>query len=202
MRFPKRRQDWLLGRSAAKALVRAVLDPAPQALLEIRPAPGGAPLVYIDGTPRTDLCLSISHSGSRAFCALAALPGVRIGADLELVEPRSEAFVQDYFTPAELAWLHSLEDRDRPLGASLLWSAKESMLKALQVGLRMDTRRVEVREVAGIGEAGGGWKRMSVAAGELAWQAWWRTNGDYVQTLAACADGNDRGEEILLEEIS
>jgi 4'-phosphopantetheinyl transferase len=201
MRFPKRRQDWLLGRRAAKTLIRAVVQPGPEAMLEIRHAPGGAPLVWVDGGPRPDLCLSISHSGSRAFCALVSVPGVQVGADLESIEQRSEAFFQDYFTSVELAWLKAVDEQDAPLAASLLWSAKESMLKALRVGLHMDTRRVEVRQVEGIGEAGDDWKGLLVAARGLRWQAWWRRTGESVQTLAACTGGMDKEMKFRLERV-
>jgi hypothetical protein len=76
------------------------------------------------------------------------------------------------------------------------------MLKALRVGLHMDTRRVEVRPVEGIDAADGGdWAPMLVAARDLAWQAWWRRSGEYVQTLAACASGRNEDMEFCLEQV-
>ena len=47
---------------------------------------------------------------------------------------------------------------------TLIWSAKESMLKALGVGLRRDTRTVEVQGLDGIlpgGEAHGEWQKIT-----------------------------------------
>ena len=50
------------------------------------------------------------------------------------IEPRSDAFVADYFTIEEQALVAraSAADRDRIL--ALLWSGKESALKALREG--------------------------------------------------------------------
>ena len=146
--------------------------------IEIRPALDGAPEAFLDGAP-APVALSLSHRAGRSLCVVAPA-GTALGADLELIEPRSDAFVNDYFTPAE----QKLIDRDRLLHPTLLWSAKESALKALREGLRMDTREVEVS----LGDGGsGGWSPLTVrrlATGEL-FAGWWRREGDLVMTLAA-----------------
>jgi hypothetical protein len=67
---------------------------------------------------------------------------------------------------------------------------KESMLKALGVGLRWDTRKVEVREIAGLypaRPAASQWQRMDIAepgSDERTWAGWWQVRGDFVITLA------------------
>ena len=66
-----------------------------------------------------------------------------LGCDLELVEPRSDRFVADYLTAAEQQLVLGAGP-ERDLVANLIWSAKESALKVLRVGLRRDTRSVEV----------------------------------------------------------
>ena len=146
MRFAKRRNDWRLGRWTAKCALSLTLNvPAHvQALkkIEIRPAPSGAPEVFFDNQPAA-VTISLSHRSGIAACAVA-ISGVEIGCDLEIVEPRSDAFVADYFTIEEQALVAraSAADRDRIL--ALLWSGKESALKALRAGLRLDTRSVIV----------------------------------------------------------
>ena len=139
MAIPWRREDFLLGRWAAKRLLSAVLGCAPGAAMEVRAAPSGRPEAFLDGQPLR-LSLSISH---REGLALAAIDdaGGPLGADLEAVEPRSDAFVRDYFTRSEIA---AVAAGERNLLANLIWSAKESALKALGVGLTLDTREVEV----------------------------------------------------------
>ena len=74
--------------------------------------------------------------------------GAELGCDLEIVEPRSDAFIADYFTAEEQALIERTSAADRSLLLALLWSAKESALKALRAGLRLDTRSVIVRPVA------------------------------------------------------
>jgi 4'-phosphopantetheinyl transferase len=67
-----------------------------------------------------------------------------MGCDLEMVEPRSDAFVVDYFALEEQALIAHASAADRPRLLALLWSGKESALKALHEGLRLDTRSVIV----------------------------------------------------------
>ena len=89
-----------------------------------------------------------------------------IGCDLELVEPRSEAFVRDYFTVPEQCCVGAVPDGEESwLRANLLWSAKESVLRVLETGLRRDTRSVEIA-IKGAGEEsrGGGSPGGTVSA--------------------------------------
>ena len=72
-----------------------------------------------------------------------------MGCDLEMIEPRSDAFVADYFTVEEQALVARASAADRSRLLALLWSAKESALKALRAGLRLDTRCVIVIPCAG-----------------------------------------------------
>ncbi len=181
LRFAPRRASWRLGRWAAKRAVSAFLGGPALESLEIRAAPDGAPEAFVDGEPAPAV-LSLTHRDALAACAVAP-PGVALGCDLERVEPRSEAFVRDYFTNAERAWVES--SQDPTLAANLIWSAKESALKALREGLRLDTRSVEVRLPAG--DPAEGWNPLEVrypAAGRI-FHGWWRREGDCVLTLAA-----------------
>jgi 4'-phosphopantetheinyl transferase len=146
LRVPKRRSDWRLGRWTAKRALSAYLK-APGDLhsladIEIRPAASGAPEVFVAGQPAV-ASISLSHSNGTALC-VAATFGTALGCDLELVEPRSDAFVADYFTSDEQALIAQASAAQRPWLLALLWSAKESALKALHEGLRLDTRSVAV----------------------------------------------------------
>ena len=146
MRFPKRRADWRLGRWTAKRAVSAYLNMLGdhQALpnIEIRPAASGAPEAFIADRPAS-AAISLSHCNGNALCAVAPF-GTALGCDLELVEPRSDAFVADYFTAEEQELVAQASAADRSFFSTLLWSAKESALKALHEGLRLDTRSVTV----------------------------------------------------------
>ena len=149
LRFAKRRSDWRLGRWTAKHAVAASLklpgDRVSLKSIEISAASTGQPEVTIRERPET-VSISISHRDGIAICAVTA-GNVMLGCDLELVETRSTAFIADYFTKTEQELIAHASGRMQPLLVNLLWSAKESTLKALHVGLRADTRSVEVTKL-------------------------------------------------------
>jgi 4'-phosphopantetheinyl transferase len=146
LRFAKRHTDWRLGRWTAKRLLADCLHlrthPSNLANLEILAASSGAPEVFLfNQTP--DVTISLSHRAGRAI-AVVALRKTTLGCDLEVVEPRSPAFVSDYFTHNEQTLIEKTCSEKRTLLITLCWSAKESALKAMREGLRLDTRCVEV----------------------------------------------------------
>jgi 4'-phosphopantetheinyl transferase len=143
-RVEKRRRDWQLGRWAAKLALRGLLG-ASEKKREILADDSGRPQVHFPDGPDADeeVSLSISHSAGIGFVALRT-GSDPIGCDVELIETRSDAFVADYFTEAEREAVERLSGPDRALLATLVWSGKESALKVLGEGLRMDTRTVEV----------------------------------------------------------
>lgn len=190
LRFPKRRADWLLGRWAAKQLVHAL--PIGQALpwsaIEVLPSLHGPPQLHLAGRPADEISFSLSHADGRALCVLCERPNLRLGADLERIEGRPDAFLTDYFTPFEQQQVLSAPPEQRALLITLLWSLKEAVLKALGVGLRLDTRRVEV---ALQGEKEEEWQAADVRISlppTGRWWAAWRQAGDFVLALAVHAE--------------
>ena len=146
-RFPKRQQEWLLGRWVAKNLLSNLLiysDTLPFRELSILNEESGAPFV-IWKDQRLGGSLSISH---RSDCAIAAFcfdPELSIGIDLEEIEAKSRGFVEDYFTESEARMVLALPIEKQALAASLLWSGREAIVKALQIGLRIDTRQIALK---------------------------------------------------------
>ena len=191
LRFAKRRQDWRLGRWTAKRAVRAFLaipGLSPDSL-EIRAAADGAPEAFRDGVP-LPVALSISHSGGCGLCAVAAAP-VALGCDIERLEERGEALVRDYFTPGEIGFCLEATGEVRTLRTNLVWSAKESVLKALRAGLRRDTRSVEVDPwSAADGERDGWnpWTGRCLQSGRL-FSGWWRARRGCILTLSSDREG-------------
>jgi 4'-phosphopantetheinyl transferase len=184
MRFPKRRSEFLVARYAAKlAISRAAGRPAEEvrdlSTIEVRHRPTGAPIAFVGGAP-APLSMSLTDRADWAVC-LVASPDVRVGCDLELVEPRTPAFVRDYLTAAERDTVAAAPDPD--LVANLLWSAKESALKVLETGLRRDTRSVEVTLHA---DDGHGWQPFDARPAEGGrFPGWWRRWGPFLLTVAA-----------------
>ncbi|MCK6557154.1 4'-phosphopantetheinyl transferase superfamily protein [Candidatus Binatia bacterium] len=186
MRYTKRLHDFLLARWTAKRAVslRLGLSDRREALaaVEIHNASDGAPYVLVAGAA-APLEIAMTDRAGWAVCALYS-PGVRIGCDLELVEPRSDAFVTDYLTAAERGLVRDAGPTERDLLANLIWSAKESALKVLRTGLRRDTRSVEVRP--GDVTAAGGWLPLRIDTEEgRSFPGWWCRFGDFLLTVAA-----------------
>lgn len=146
LHVPKRRSDWRLGRWTAKRAVALYLSLRPNNgvlhQVEILPDTSGAPLVRISDEQAT-VSISLTHRDGRAACVVAP-PQMVLGCDLEVIEPRSNAFVGDYFTDEEQAAISQTQPAQRNLLVTILWSAKESALKALRLGLRVDTRSVSI----------------------------------------------------------
>jgi len=180
LRVPKRRDDWRLGRWTAKAAVAAHLGADP-ARIEILAAADGAPEAWIDSA-RVPASVSLSHRAGRAVAAVAAAP-LAVGCDLELIEPRSPAFVREWLAPREQALVAQRAGAERDRLANLLWSAREAAAKVRREGLRLDVRRAEVvLRAAG----GGDWHRFSVRWGDDApvTSGWWRSEPEWVITIA------------------
>jgi len=200
MRYTKRRTDFLLGRWTLKVAMAKVLgwpeDPGVLARIEGRTAPSGAPRLFIDGQP-ADRGVSLTDRAGCAVC-LVADRAAAVGCDVEIVEPRGDAFVRDYLTQAEQA-LVGAAGPARDTAANLIWSAKESALKVLGTGLRRDTRSVEV-DVAGLRPPERAWSALAVRTGEgEVFPGWWRRSGKFLVT--ACWPGGGP-PPVALEERS
>jgi 4'-phosphopantetheinyl transferase len=205
MRFPKRRAEWLSGREAGKRLlVLAVPQYAHLSLtnIEIENEPEGAPYFQIDDQ-RSPLCLSLSHSGELALAAIASV-GISVGIDIERVEPRTQAFFEDYFTLAEMQCISSLPADLRDLGITLLWSAKEAVLKAWGKGLRLDTRTLDIdlmNSLAVSAELPLGWQVLRVEShteGMPPCSLMWQPYRDYVITLAHTGAASASIEQVSI----
>ena len=186
LRFAKRRRDWRLGRYTAKQALRQGWQ---------RTCGGSAPpefsiLAAADGAPEVRgvsiACpgFSLSHSGDRALCVIGP-PGTRVGCDIEHVEARAGAFLEDFFAPDEQARIGAVPQQDRDLVATLAWSAKESALKLLRTGLRTDTRTVVARWQDR--RPDDGWQSLEVAVPDAAQplRGWWQTLDEFVLTAVS-----------------
>ena len=185
MRYEKRRSEARLGRWTAKQTLAREMgfssNPADLHRIVIRNAPDGAPYALVDGRS-APFTIAMTDRADWAVCAVIGSED-RIGCDLELVEPRSQRFVADYFTPAEQRLVLA---GDVGLLANLIWSAKESALKVLRTGLRRDTRSVEVRLGPGTGDT---WSPLTVTADDgRIFPGWWLRSGDFLLTVAGAIE--------------
>lgn len=188
MRVAKRRADWRLGRWTAKCALATYLN-LPGHLtaladIEIRPAPTGAPEAFLANQPAI-VTISLSHRAGVAACAVTR-PGVALGCDLEIIEPRSDAFIADYFTTEERALVAQAPAPDRLMLLALLWSGKESALKALREGLRLDTRCVRVCPIVHGSYQLDSWRPLQVhLTNGQGFHGWWQHTGNLLRTLVS-----------------
>ena len=214
----KRRSDWLIGRWTAKHLLQSYIErqtgvqPLLHTLTVIND-PDGAPRIIADcrlqiadydlnlQSAICNLQLSISHCDGHAFCALSDTCGTQIGVDIERIEPRAAAFAEDYFTAPELDQLYAAPLDDRDTLVTLIWSAKEAALKALRVGLTVDTRKVSCTVVP-TPQLAPAWAALDIRAApgllgahEHDFRGWWRQFDQYVLTMVVM--GDDRQPMIV-----
>jgi 4'-phosphopantetheinyl transferase EntD len=186
LRFPGRRADWRLGRWVAKIAVLEALGRQDPRSVEIRAAEDGAPEVFLEGRP-APVSLSLSHRDGVAAAAVAGT-AVRLGLDVEVVEPRTDRFVRDYLTDRERAAVLA-DPAARDLCTALVWATKEAALKATRTGLRADTRSVQTRVDRTSGPEG--WARAVASLEDgTSFAGWWtERSGRVVVVVGAPALG-------------
>jgi len=186
-RFLKRRSEWRMGRWTAKRAVAACLGMSDSdetlRTIEVRAAPDGAPEVILANKP-SSVTISLSHRAGFALCAVS-LSGGLLGCDLEVIEPRGDTFVSDYFTAGEQAQVSAATLDARSQIIALLWSGKESALKALRVGLRVDTRDLTVGFDQGLAQQEPtNWSPLhAVYHRDRVFHGWWSQSGILLRTL-------------------
>lgn len=134
-KIPKRKNEWLAGRFAAKTVVNKLLN----LNLNLR----GIPITY--DTNRRPLCLlngkeyllSITHSGAWVAAIVKDENTSFLGMDIEKIEVRSKFWIEDYF--------HKDEAKDQmPEYLTKLWTIKEAILKALAIGLTANLLDIKI----------------------------------------------------------
>lgn len=180
-----RRDSWRLGRWTLKAALGAWFG-LPPSDFQIRPAADGAPEPWRLGRP-VPVSVSLSHRAGRALAVIGAA-GATVGCDLELVEPRSDAFVREWLAAGEQRLL-AAAPAQRALLVNLLWTAKEAAAKVRREGLRLDIRAARV---SFDDDGSSSWKRVRVdlTDGSPALAGWWRSEPDWVMTVLAAPAGD------------
>ena len=189
LRFERRREDWRLGRWTAKQAVISFLDlprrPNDFSNIEIRSSDDGVPEVFIAGD-RAPVVISLSHRVGIGLCTIAS-GGTLLGCDLEAVEPRVPGFIETYFAEDEQMLIRYASEPDRDRLITLLWCAKESVLKALGVGLRRATTDVRVHPAK---SDVGTWMPLCAHTPEgETFYGWHRETDTLVRTIAIAEPG-------------
>ncbi len=101
--------------------------------IDVVKLPSGAPQVFVGSVPDAR-SVSITHSGSWAAAAVSA-PHTFLGIDLEKIEKRSRAWVEEFFDPTE-------QDPATEAHLTTVWTQKEAVVKLLGRGLSLNTREI------------------------------------------------------------
>ncbi len=201
MKIEKRKKEWVLGRMTAKALLSSNgLPYAGQSMASIwiDNQPEGAP--YLPNG-KVSGSLSISHRENIAVAAFTPLESTFLGIDLEKIESREMSFVEDFFTQAELDFTLKLSGEAQTIWITLVWSAKEAVLKAWQKGLRLDTRSIQIYPIdpALLISHPHTWQpinwKTNITGYPHCWLGWQRWN-DFILTLATTLPETNNPAEL------
>jgi phosphopantetheinyl transferase len=190
---PKRRDDFLRGRLAARRLLAAWLSVDP-VRLAVLPDTDGVPWAEEDGRKRLPVSLSISHTAGVAAAAFVDLPW-RVGIDVEHPIDSASKLVGDYFEACEMELCGGLDTTALSWRAAEIWALKEAGLKALGTGLRVPTSAVVVKTIATQTDAAG-WQSVDMVLGNTApdpgraMKAWVRRHGSVAVALSLLVPEN------------
>ncbi|MHA2231619.1 MAG: SDR family NAD(P)-dependent oxidoreductase, partial [Candidatus Hodarchaeales archaeon] len=145
-KITKRRNEWLAGLLAAKIFVMDHSDCFCSPMdIKLIYSPSGSPMinVFTNGTTPQSFPVTISHRMNVAV-AYVDFKGNRPGIDLEWLENKPSAFLDEAFTKEEQLLLSEQSD---PEAASIsLWAAKEAVLKSVELGLNCDLHELQTEE--------------------------------------------------------
>jgi phosphopantetheinyl transferase len=142
-RFPKRRLSYLTGRYAAKQALKLFVKRDKLALSSVRiqNAPAGFPCLCMPGRDIPEI--TIAHSGHAAVAAVYSPAFLRLGVDLERIDPAHAGTLRQ----ACRDWQPELAGR----GLDFLtrwWTQREALGKGLRCGLRIHPSQLEVLEIS------------------------------------------------------
>lgn len=200
LRVAPRRAAWRLGRWTAKSALAARLGVPPSAV-EVLAAADGAPEAWLGGA-RLPVSLSLSHRGDRCIAVIADAPSV-VGCDLELIEPRSGAFVREWLAVPEQRLISGCDEARQALVANLIWTAKEAAAKVRREGLRLDVRAAVVTFTERCAEADG-WCPLQVDwdHGRRTTAGWWRREPGWVMTVVGEPPSSPPRAALILSATS
>lgn len=133
----KRKNEWLLGRIAAKDAVRQLIKERFGKQLgmhdvEVLADTSQAPYVVLfeqAGIP--GISVSISHTDGLAGAIAIPSSEGRAGIDIEEIRPRDPGFEELFLTSSELDYVRSFAHGKQAAEITRLWAAKEALFKAL-----------------------------------------------------------------------
>jgi 4'-phosphopantetheinyl transferase EntD len=180
----KRRGDFHRGRFIAKQLLVSRFAGSGPLDHCVIPDDRGVPIARDGRGEARPVSLSITHTSGYAGAAIVDSP-LQVGIDAERAIENRELITGNFFTEREQALVAGAAEPARV--ATLIWSAKEALTKAVGDGLRVPLLSIEV---GGLGERQeDGWRSVEIRAleGGAAQPAWAWHEGDCVVVVALSA---------------
>jgi 4'-phosphopantetheinyl transferase len=135
--FPHSRVTFIAAHALARAALAAAAGVPPAAFAFIAGA-HGKPEARLGGHS-AGIAFNLSHTDGLVGVAVASIPGLALGFDLEPLARRVPLEVaRRCFTGSEVAWLDGLPAPARTEGFVRLWTLKEAFIKATGKGLAQD----------------------------------------------------------------
>ncbi|HKU72081.1 MAG TPA: 4'-phosphopantetheinyl transferase superfamily protein [Burkholderiales bacterium] len=149
-KFPGKKQDFLLGRLAAKCAIGTLISERDLRRIEIRAGERGQPLIQHPQAGASDVTISHSHGLAVALAYSAAFP---MGIDLETVSAVSAGTILGELGTSgpEQAWL-ATAGIDEATACCVLWTAREAMGKALKTGVEGPLGALSLKEIRPVGD--------------------------------------------------
>ena len=148
LKFEKRKKTFLLGRFAAKLSLSNLFQSNELKSINIISGIFGNPVAQTNISNSADI--SISHC--KNFTVAVAFPSFYIlGIDIEAIKKNN--VIKKYITNLEwkslTSFFHSLEEKTL---LTIIWTAKESLSKALKCGLNISFKLLEIKNITLISE--------------------------------------------------
>jgi 4'-phosphopantetheinyl transferase len=130
-RFERDRARYIVGRALLRQLVGSyVCSPANR--VQFRYGAFDKPFLAGEGP-----WFNLSHSGSVALYAFSSAAEIGVDVELEERDFSRERIAERFFSPAEVAALRALPERDQPRAFLRCWTRKEAFVKARGDGLSL-----------------------------------------------------------------
>ena len=136
----KRKNDFIIGRYTAKQALNAI-HRSSLSQINIMPGSFGQPILKY---PEIPFEISISHKANYAV-ALLFPKEQPMGVDIEIILDTNRKFLLDQFTAYER--LAFCNHKQSAKAIAMLWSAKESLSKALKTGLTLNLDIMEIDHI-------------------------------------------------------
>jgi phosphopantetheine--protein transferase-like protein len=145
-----KKNQWVAGRLASKQALNDYLvaqghNPIPPQEISVLYNPNGSPILCDLKGKKLDFLISISHSNEYAVASIAEAKDLSgLGIDIEKIRSFRTETTTAFMTERELEIYERAPADQKNYFATLIWTGKESVLKALGTGLKIHPGRIEL----------------------------------------------------------